>query len=478
MTRLERLSEPARRVVSIASLIGRECDFRLLQHCAGLSDRAAAEVVEELVRRRVFHGVGERLDFTHDRLREVASQALVPAQTTTLHRVIATSMEALYAGDLERHYAALAAHCRDGELWDHAVIYLTEAGTRAAERSAHREAAACFEQALVALRRLPESRRALEQAVDIGLALHTSWYAVAEVKRSYQALGDAEAPARQLGDARRSALLASQTGQYLWVTGRAREALPLFEHAATVAKTLGDFPLLTSSTLYIGTARFCLGNLVTAEQSFRHVIDALGEAAAGEKLGLHGLPLVFAESGLTALFAEEGRFEEARAHGTRSVRIAEALNHTYTLVFALRLLGHAHTVEGRLADAVVILERGRTLCEESSLLALLPNIMASLGHAYSLGGRSRDGVRLIEQALHAPRRSRRRHRASHDGARDLPHDRDVGAARAGAKRGVERFRSVAPALPRSDVPSWLFGYPLLNTSSRTGRHRDGAVTLA
>ena len=93
MTRLERLSEPARRVVSIVSLIGRECDFRLLQHCAGLSDRAAAEVVEELVRRRVFHGVGERLDFTHDRLREVASQALVPAQTTTLHRVIATSME-------------------------------------------------------------------------------------------------------------------------------------------------------------------------------------------------------------------------------------------------------------------------------------------------------------------------------------------------------------------------------------------------
>ena len=401
MARLERLSEPARRVVSIASLIGRECDFRLLQHCAGLSDRAAAEVVEELVRRRVFHGVGERLDFTHDRLREVASQALVPAQTTTLHRVIATSMEAVYAGDLERHYAALAAHCRDGELWDHAVIYLTEAGTRAAERSAHREAAACFEQALVALRRLPESRRALEQAVDIGLALHTSWYAVAEVKRSYQALGDAEAPARKLGDARRSALLASQTGQYLWVTGQAREALPLFEHAATVAKTLGDFPLLTSSTLYIGSARFILGDLAAAEESFRRVIEALGEAAAGERLGLHGLPLVFAESGLTALLTEQGRFEEARASGTRSVRIAEALKHPYMLVFALRTLAFAYTVEGRTADAVTMLERGRALCEEAGLLALAPNILASLGHVYSLTARSREGIRLIEQALDA-----------------------------------------------------------------------------
>src|SRR5207249_11721849 len=118
-----------------------------------------------------------------------------------------------------------------------------------------------------------------------------SWYAVAELKRGYQALGEAEAPARKLGDARRSALLASQTGQSLWVTGRAREALPLFEHAATVAKTLGDFALLTSATLYIGSARFCVGDFAESEDHFRRVIDALGGAAAGEKLGLHGLPL-------------------------------------------------------------------------------------------------------------------------------------------------------------------------------------------
>lgn len=401
MARLQRLSERARRVVSIAAIVGRECDFRLLQHCAGLDDRDAAEVIEELVRRRVFHGVGERLDFTHDRLRETASAALVPAQVKSLHRLIATSMEWVYAGDLDLHAAPLAAHCRDGELWDKAVTYLAEAGARAAERSAHREAAAAFDQALVALAHLPESRRTLEQAVDLRLALHTSSYALGELERGDQALRAAQAPARALGDPRRSALLAAQTGQHAWVTGRAREALPLFEHAATVAKTLGDFALLTSATLYIGSARFCVGDLVESEAAFRHVVDALGEAAAGEKLGLHGLPLVFAESGLTALLAEQGRFAEARLHGATSVRIAEALNHAYTLVFALRIVGHACTLEGRLDDAVAVLERGRTLCEDTSLRSLAPNIMASLGYAYSLRGRWADGVRLLEQALAA-----------------------------------------------------------------------------
>jgi DNA-binding SARP family transcriptional activator len=398
LARLRRLSERARRVVSIASLIGRESDFRLLQHCAGLDDRDAAEVVEELVRRRVFQGVGERLDFTHDRIREAARAELVPAQVPSFHRVIATSMEAVYAADLESHTAALAAHCRDGELWDKAVTYLTRAGMRAAERSAHREAAGAYEQALAALAHLPESRRTLEQEVDIRLALHTSWYAVAETDRSYQALRDADAPVRKLGDERRSALLASQMGQYLWVTGRAGDALPLFEHAATVAKRLDDFALLMSSTLYIASARFSLGDVREAEDAFRRVIDALRPSAAGATLGLHGLPLVFATSGLTALLSEQGRFDEARALGEESVGIAESLNHPYTLVFALRILGHAHTVEGRLEEAVRILERGRALSEDASVRSLGPNILASLGYAHALAGRA-DGARMLQQAF-------------------------------------------------------------------------------
>src|SRR5207249_6250772 len=73
--------------------------------------------------------------------------------------------------------------------------------------------------------------------------------------------------------------------------------------------------------------------------------------------------------------------------------------------------GHAHTVEGRLPDAVAILERGKTLCEDAdpdhpqplarNLRSVAPNILASLGYAYSLGGRPHDGARLLQQALNA-----------------------------------------------------------------------------
>jgi tetratricopeptide (TPR) repeat protein len=159
-----------------------------------------------------------------------------------------------------------------------------------------------------------------------------------------------------------------------------------------------------------------------AEDAFRRVVEALRPAAAGEKAGLHGLPLAFAASGLTALYSEQGRFEEAHAFGEESLRVAESLNHTYTLVFALRTFGHLHTIEGRIEEAVMILERGRALSDDTSLRSLAPNLLASLGYAYTVGraypgpagaglqaslgyaqalGRHSEGARMLEQAMEA-----------------------------------------------------------------------------
>jgi DNA-binding SARP family transcriptional activator/RecA/RadA recombinase len=397
IARLERLSERARRAVSIASVIGREFDFRLLQHCAALDDRQGAEVVEELVRRRVFNGVGERLDFTHDLVREVARDALPHDAAKSLHRLIGASIEAVYAANLPAHHDALAGHFHRGERWDKAVGYLVEAATTAVERSAYRAAAGYFEQALEALSHLPESRATLEQRVDICLALHTSRFAVNDFKRSYDALREAEEPARRLGDPLRSAILALQTAQYLWVSGRSAEALPLADHAWDVGQRTGDRALLTSSLLYRAAIRFALGDFQAAEQQFGQVAEWLN-AAAEHRFGLHGFPLVFAECGLAVICAEQGRFEEAHAHASAGIRTADALDHAYTLVFGLRAIGHAYTVEGRIDDALTILDRALARCRDETAAALEQNVIASIGYAYALSGRVEDGLRLMEQA--------------------------------------------------------------------------------
>jgi DNA-binding SARP family transcriptional activator len=397
MARLERLSERARRLVSIASIIGREFDFRLLQHAAALDDRHGAEVVEELVRRKVLQGVGERLDFTHDLVRHVAREALPPDAVKSIHRLLAGSIEAVYAANLEPHYDALAAHFHRGEQWDKAVGYLVEAGKMAGERSAHRAAAGYFEQALGALSHLPESRATLEYAVDIRLALHTSRFAIGELGRSHEALREAEAPARRLGDARRDAVLALHTAQSLWASGHSRNALPLVEHARAVGEAAGDFALLTSAVLYSAAIRVALGDFHEAELGFRQVVASLGDAA-DDRVGLHGFPLVFAECALAVICAETGRFAEADLHAAACLRAGEAVGHAYSLVFGLRGIGHAYTTQGRLDDALRVLDRAARLCHDETAAVLQPNVMASMGYAYALSGRAQDGIRLLSEA--------------------------------------------------------------------------------
>ena len=64
----------------------------------------------------------------------------------------------------------LAHHTRRGEVWDKAARYLRQAGTKVFLRSADREAAACFEQALDALRRLPEHPDAIARSLEADTA--------------------------------------------------------------------------------------------------------------------------------------------------------------------------------------------------------------------------------------------------------------------------------------------------------------------
>ncbi len=77
---LDRLDERSRELVALASVVGREFEFALLQHASRLGEEEASRGVEELTRRRVLHSVGERLDFTHDRVREVAYSRILPAR--------------------------------------------------------------------------------------------------------------------------------------------------------------------------------------------------------------------------------------------------------------------------------------------------------------------------------------------------------------------------------------------------------------
>ena len=172
--RLDRLGARSQQLTAVAAVVGRRFDFPLLAAASGVDERDAAEAVEEMVRQHVLQAVGNQLDFTHDRIREVAYGRLLPPRRRLLHRAVAEALATLAVPVPDRvseQIEQLAHHALQGEVWDKVLRYCSQAGAKAAARVANREAVAYFDQALAALEHLPEldtRAQAIDLLVDSG----------------------------------------------------------------------------------------------------------------------------------------------------------------------------------------------------------------------------------------------------------------------------------------------------------------------
>jgi predicted ATPase len=363
--RLERLSDRAKQLVAVAAIIGREFDYALLERAVALGELEAAEGVEELVRRRVLHGVEERFDFTHDRIREVAYTQILPAHGKLLHGLVAKALEEVYAENLEPHYAALGVHYREGGVWEKATVYLHKAGAAAVTRSAHDEAVEYFNEALEALKHLPENRRTIEQAiairVDLGPALMaTKGYFAPEVEQTYT---QARELCERFGES-------PQLFPVLWglwlmnnFRGRQQTARELGERLLAVAERERDTSLLLQAHHALWTTFFSLGELAPAQghleqgftlynpQQHRHHASLYGGHDPGVCCGSHAARVLWLL----------GYPDQAIKKAQDAVKLARELSHPYSLGHALSFAAwvHQHRREGKgaqeMAEAVITL---------------------------------------------------------------------------------------------------------------------------
>jgi hypothetical protein len=89
------------------------------------------------------------------------------------------------------------------------------------------------------------------------------------------------------------------------------------------------------------------------------------------------------------------------AQGQEGLRLAEALDHPYSLTYACSMLAYLHIIRGELSHAVRLLERGVALSREWNLSLAVVRDTGSLGYAYALSGRIAEGIPLLEHALSA-----------------------------------------------------------------------------
>ena len=254
-----------------------------------------------------------------------------------------------------------------------------------------------------ALAHLPESRATVEQAIDLRFDLRNALLPLGDQARIFDCLREAETLAQVLDDRQRLGQVSVYMTEYFRMMSDLDHAVESGQRALALATAHGDIGLQVMANYYVGSVYYDLGD-------YRQAIECLGWNVASlegdlirERFGMTGLPAVLSRVYLSWSLAELGAFAEGVTRGEEGVRIAEAADHPFSLIWAYAGIGQLYLRKGDFPRSIPVLERGFGLCQDWDIPALFPTVAATLGAAYALSGRVAEALPLLEQAW--PRRA-------------------------------------------------------------------------
>jgi DNA-binding SARP family transcriptional activator/tetratricopeptide (TPR) repeat protein len=235
--RLRRLSDGCRRLLGVASGLGREFSLAALEGVSGRRGDALLELLDEALAARIVGevpGAPERLRFSHALVRDALYEQLGSARRVRLHGQIGEALVALYGRDPEPHLAEIAYHffeAAPGGDRERAVAYARRAGEQAQRLLAYEESARLYRMALAALDSMepPDERARCELLLSLGEAQARSGV-MAPAKETFVRAADV---AKELGLPKLLARAAiGYGGRFVWVrSGKDRRLVPLLQDA-------------------------------------------------------------------------------------------------------------------------------------------------------------------------------------------------------------------------------------------------------
>ena len=401
--RIDRLPPEEKHLLQTAAVIGTEVPLPLLQAITELAEMALhrglahLQAAEFLYETQLFPD--HAYTFKHALTHEVAYSSLLQERRRALHARIVEALEALYPDRLAEQVDRLAHHAMRGEMWDKALTYGQQAGARAAARSAHREAVACFEQALTALAHLPEHRDTLEQAIDLRFDLRNALIPLGEETRIFDHMRAAEAIAERLGDSQRLGQITSYLCIHFSAMGEYDRAIAAGQRTLALASSSGAFDVQVAAQTTLGQVYYTGGDFRQGLDAARRAMTLLTGEHRYARFGRVSLPAVSSRAYMSNCQAELGGFAEGKSVAQEAVQIAEAVEQPFSIVGALIPVGLLSRRQGDIHQAILALERSLALCQTANIPRLFPMVASILGATYAQAGRTAEALPLLDQAL-------------------------------------------------------------------------------
>jgi class 3 adenylate cyclase/tetratricopeptide (TPR) repeat protein len=270
--RIDRLEDNIKRIMQVASVIGRDFTYRILKSITGLHEELKTYLLnlqglEFIYEKRLFPEL--EYIFKHALIQEVTYYSLLKTRRKELHRKVGETMEEQFAERLNEYSNIIGEHFLHGEDWERAYVYLSRAGDTAIRLYAHAEARTHFTNSLTALDHLKDSEKNIKRRVDNIIKLTVSSWLTDPADVLLKRLDEAESLIESLSesaeispeDALRLARVHFWIGRAYYQRGDMKEALGYYKKVLPVAQQAADPELLVIPTGAIGQALVVQGHL-------------------------------------------------------------------------------------------------------------------------------------------------------------------------------------------------------------------------
>ncbi|ETW95191.1 MAG: hypothetical protein ETSY2_48515, partial [Candidatus Entotheonella gemina] len=450
--RMDRLPAAEKRLLQIASVLGKDVSLQLLKALTQLPDEdllgqlSTLQATEFIYQTQAFPE--PIYNFEHALTQDVAYQSLLQRTRRDYHRQIAELLNEQFTRLVDMQPEYLAHHYTEAGLGQEAIHYWQRAGQRDVERSANAEAIDHFSTALELLRTQPETPARAQLEIELQLAigaplLMIKGHTAPEVEQAY---AWAYELCQQAGDPVQ--YFSALVGMWRFHLGHAHlgTARQLAEMCLALAEEQQAPELLQEAHLMSGLTLYYLGELVSALTHLERSLE-LYKSQSRDGLVLSGgtEPGVVCLSAMAWVLWKLGRWKDAKTRSRESIALAETLAHDYSLSYALALSSFLHqwsrepevvyehaervmalsnehgfvrwlqvglilhgwalAAQGQVETGVVQIRQSVSMFQSMGWELGMPHMLSVLVEAYSHSGEPEAGLEVLDEALDVVRRT-------------------------------------------------------------------------
>ena len=399
--RMDRLEENLKRTMQVASVIGRDFAFRILQTITGMHEELKSYLrnlqgLEFIYEKNLFPEL--EYIFKHALTQEVAYNSLLLKRRKQIHENIGKAIEEIYTERLVEFYEMLAYHYSKSDNLGKAFLYLKLSGEKAWSNYANEVSLNFYDEAIKIIHKLPKTEHNKRAEIEVSLLAYNPIALLSFPDGSLEIFQTGEKLSKEIKDKKSLSYFCSYISIYFAYKGNPIDGIKYTEPKFFQAQKDEDIDLIAPLTFGLVLSYFTVGDFSKVVNVAPKVIDMLKHNK--KEMDHFGLPVNLYSWLCTSCgysFVLIGDFEKGKNFLEEALASAKNGNDKRSLSIIEFHIGQYHYLKGDGKNTIDHCNNGIKYGEETNYPWMIGLNFALSGEGYRLLGDLENAKKQVER---------------------------------------------------------------------------------